>query len=440
MAEIDTSIYGDLTRPDPMGQINQLADTASKVIGAKQAQFEYGGKVRLGQHVRDAIDPATGQLDVNKLVTGLHNDPGAAAAAVEGTNLGLSQTASQIANAQSKINLNQAAFTNLSNAWAARLAQNHGPISSSDLEGDAINLLVQGRITPEVFKSVLRTLPGAGEDARSYAAGGFISTLPPGITAGAYPAPPGPSGAPRQQSGASFVASTTGTGPSDASTVTTGLGPGAEAAIGKVGGAGGDFVTSLAATANEVPNRKAMLQNMAAEADQFTSGPVSEQIKALTASANELFGTKFNLEGVAAQERFDKLANQIAQVQAGALGITDQRERTAMGANPNSKMSNLGIKGNIALLLGNEDAIMVKNAALQNWLAGGGSPDQAWAWSTKFNQMYDPRVFQSVYLSPEENKQLASSMSERERAAFREKYNFAVQNGWIPAPGGSNAQ
>ena len=197
---------------------------------------------------------------------------------------------------------------------------------------------------------------------------------------------------------------------------------------------------NLTNLANNVPDRLAMLNNMEAEANQFTAGPVSEDLKKLTAGANELFGTQFNVEGVAAQERFDKLSNQIAQQQAGALGITDQRERTAMGANPNSTMSSLGIHGNIALLKGNEDAIRAKASGWQTFLDNGGTPDEFGKWSTSFNQHYDPRVFQSVYLAPDDRKKLIASMSKDEQASFRDKFNYAVTQGWIPDPRSTNAQ
>lgn len=462
---IDTSIYGNIQPIDPLGQLEKMAVTSQAVTGARSAQVDLQGKVALGQHIQSAIDPTTGQVDTNKLVAGLKNDPAAFAAAGAGTDMALSQRGAQIANQSAGVNLNQAAFANLGTAWAADMAQNPGPISSDQLAKTATRLLVEGRITPDVFKGVMRTMPPEGEDARAYAAGGYISSLPNTMTAGVYPASPGPGGAPRQQTGAQFLAQTTGTEGSPAATgapialgappaaggapsvspggpLTTGLGPGAQSAIQATGEANANMGVALSTLANQVPDRLAMLNNMEAEADQFTSGPASESIKKLTASANELFGTKFNIDAVAAQERFDKLANQIAQQQAGALGITDQREQTAMGANPNSSSSNLGIHGNIALLKGNEDAIRAKSQAWQQYQDGGGTPDQFSKWSSVFNKNYDPRVFQSVYLDPADRKKLAASMSKDELAAFRNKYNYAVQNGWIAAPtaGGTSAQ
>lgn len=439
---VDTSIYANIKPIDPLGQLKEMADTSQAVTGARSAQVDLQGKVALGKHVQNAIDPATGQVDINRLLTGLKDDPAAWAAAGAGTDMALSQRGAQIANANAGVNLNQAAFSNLGAAWAARAAKSPGPISPTDLASDATDLLVQGRITPDLFKGVLKTLPSDNEDARGYAVGGFISALPSTLTAGAYPAPPDASGAPRQQSGAAFVGQTLGGG-----AVTTGLAPGvAEGATG-VAQAGANYIINTANEANAVPDRKAALQNMLQDIDEFTSGPVSEKLKTLTAGVNEVFGTKFNLEGVGAQERFDKLMNQIVQTQASTLGITDQREKTAMGANPNSSMSPLGIKGNIALLMGNEDAKTAKAQAMNLFLAGDpdngvpkGSPSQVLAWSNEFNKNYDPRVFQSVYLNDAERKKLVASMSDAERKKFATKFNYAVANGWIPDLRTANVQ
>lgn len=465
---IDTSIYGNIQPIDPLGQLQKMAATSQAVTGARSAQVDLQGKVALGQHIQSAIDPTTGQVDTNKLVAGLKSDPAAFAAAGAGTDMALSQRGAQLTNQTTGLNLNQAAFSNLGTAWAAQLAQNPGPISSDQLAKTATQLLVEGRITPDVFKGVMRTMPPEGEDARAYAAGGYISSLPNTLTAGVYPASPGPDGAPRQQTGAQFLAQTTGTEGAPAATgapialgappaaggappaasggpLTTGLGPGAQSAIATAGEASANMGVNWISQANNVPDMKAMLSNMEADANEFTSGPVSDSVKKLTATANELLGTKINLDGVAAQERFNKMALQIAQSQAGALGITDQREQTAMGANPNSTMSNLGIHGVISLLKGNQDAIAARAQAWQKYLNSGGTPDQAGAWANSpagFNSNYDPRVFQSVYLDPADRKKLAASMSKDEVTAFRKKYNYAVQNGWIAAPtaGGTSAQ
>ena len=436
---IDTSIYSNITPIDPLGQVGKIAATQQALADARRAQLGLQGDVSLGQHIQSAIDPATGQVDTNKLVAGVKSDPNAFMAAGPATTLALSQRGSQIANASAGVNLNQQNMSNLGSIWASRAARTQGPISPRDLEGDVIDGVITGRITPDFGKAVLRTIPDGASDARDFAVGGFVSALPPGMTAGAAPAAPSASGAPQQQSGAGFATQTLGGGGGPGA-IPTGLSPGASAALGATGEASANMGVALTQVANQVPDRLAMLNNMEAEADQFTSGPVSEPVKKMTAGINEMFGTKYNIEGVAAQERFDKLSNQIAQQQAGALGITDQRERTAMGANPNSSMSNLGIKGNIALLKGNENAITTKAQAWQQYLNGGGTPDHFGAWSSQFNQQYDPRIFQSVYLVPEDRKKLAASMSPNERKAFAAKYNFAIKNGWIPDPRTTNGQ
>jgi hypothetical protein len=53
---------------------------------------------------------------------------------------------------------------------------------------------------------------------------------------------------------------------------------------------------------------------------------------------------------------------------------------------------------------------------------------------TQFNQGFDPRIFQSVYMTPELRVEMLKGMSESERTAFRMKYNAAVTSGSIPDP------
>src|SRR5665213_2865119 len=255
---IDTSMYANIAPIDPLGQVDKFANASAAITGARSAQFDLAGRMALGRHIQDAIDPGTGQVDTNKLAAGLKSDPNAAGGAATGTDLGLAQRQAQLGIAGAGINLNQQNFTNLSGLWAARLAQGKGPIDPQDLQNDVIDATIQGRITPDFAKSVLRTIPPSGTDARAYAAGGFISALPQSITAGAYPAPPGAGGAPRQQSGGQFVAQTTGTGgaPDTSGTVTTGLPPGASEALGAAGTASANMGVALTDQANSAPDRK----------------------------------------------------------------------------------------------------------------------------------------------------------------------------------------
>ena len=450
MAEVDTSIYHNIQQPDPLGVAQKALDFSQGVTNNKLLQMQLAGRRQLGFAVQQATDPQTGQVDTARL-SKILMQPENYAAAAEGAKFGLDVQSGQLTNTRSGMDIAQSGWNNLGTAWGARLSQSSGDVNPDDLRKDAVQLVAEGRMTPDQFLRIQGLIPTDPKAAREFAAGGFLQALGPTAIATPEPAPPGPGGAPRQQTAGQFVTQSMGGGappaapganplpapgaPLPSPGVVTGMGPGASAAVQAEGQASGAGSVQLHALASEVPTRKANLDNMLADAAEFTAGPASEELKQTIAGINELFGTKFDVDRVAAQDRFDKLANQIAQQQASAIGATDQQLATAMGANPNSRMSNLGIEGTVALLKGNEDAIAIKNEKWQDALEEGkAAPDEFYKWSAKFNRNYDPRVFQSVYLDQTAKQKMIATLSKTERAEFARKFNFAVQNGWIPDP------
>lgn len=438
MAEVDTSIYKSAQAPDPLGNVRNFVDLSTAIAQNRLAQMEALGKVAGGHILQESLTPSGG-YDYNALVTRLRNDPNGWAAAPAVLPGAISMQGGALANARTKQDLNQAGFENLGATWGARLAQGTGPIDPRDLEKDVFGLVAQGRMAPDLGMAIVRGMPSDPAEARAYAAGGYVSSLPPQFAASPAPATPGPGGAPRQQTQGQFVTESTGGGRAapvePAGGVITGLTPAAAAAQPVSGDFNAKQGNAILALGNDVPNRLSLLNNMESEAAEMGSlaGPVSDQLANTIATANQLFGTSIDLKGVAAKDRFDKIASQIALAQSGALGISDLTTRTSMGANPHSSMSPLGIQGNIALLKGNELAIQAKSRAYQQYLDNGGTPDQYSKWSLEFNRHYDPRVFQTAYLDNEQVQQLFKTMSKDELAKFRNDYNFAARNGWIPA-------
>lgn len=446
MAEVDTSIY-KVDRPDPMAKVKSLFDALGSGVDYQKNRFGFAGNVGLSKAIQDATDPQTGQVNTTKLGQIL-KQPENLPAATAGAGASADLLTKNIANQTAGLEQSNLAFSSIGNAWGARLSKTNGAIDPNDLRSDVIDLMSEGRVSPEVAKAVLRAIPEDPKKARDFAAGGFLQALGPAAQAAAAPATPGPGGAPRQQTSGQFVTQSLGGGgdpnapppapgePPAAPGISTGVGPSAEAALAKRGTDAAGQASTLLALGSQVPTRKAMLMNMRDYATQFTGGPASDAVNNFVKSVNELFGTNFDTQGIASKEEFDKLANQIALAQAGELGSTDARVETAMGANPHSGLSNLGIDGVLATLMGNEDAIMSKATAFQHYLDQ--HPNQTYdaypGWSLQFNRQYDPRVFQATYLSPENKAQMLKGMSKSDQAMFRERYNYAVDQGWIPDP------
>lgn len=213
--------------------------------------------------------------------------------------------------------------------------------------------------------------------------------------------------------------------------IVMGLAPGVAEAQNVDAQASAQQGVGLQQRADTVPANKAQLQQMLTDQTKFTSGPLTDQINHLKAMGNQLGITNFDTGGVAGVEGFRKLANQIALQQTTAMGAgTDQKLTTAMGANPNESLSNLGIQQISHLLLGNEDAIAAKNQAWQQY-KGQNGPQSYSQFSTQFNKTFDPRVFQANYMSQKERADLVENMKPADKAAFVQSLRTAAQNGWL---------
>lgn len=150
-------------------------------------------------------------------------------------------------------------------------------------------------------------------------------------------------------------------------------------------------------------------------------------------------GITLTADEVAKGEAFAKVAKTLAANQAAALGVaSDQRLSNALGANPSLDLSKRGNSEILAMLKGNEDAIIAKSRAWEDWLKKGNTPDTYNQFQTDFNRQFDPRAFHMANMFPmltrTEREKYMANMPDREDA--RRAYNDAVRAGWIKPPGG----
>lgn len=157
-------------------------------------------------------------------------------------------------------------------------------------------------------------------------------------------------------------------------------------------------------------------------------------MKKMVNTANP-FGNTFDPHKIASQEQFNKAANQLAMAQFKDLGSGGAQStlETAMKSNPNATISRLGNKGILDLLQGNVDAKERMGAEWQRWKESNG-PGSYSKFQTEWGKSYDPQVFMIPYQSKAEAAAMVNSMSPQERKVFQQKFNFAVQNGWIQLP------
>lgn len=210
-----------------------------------------------------------------------------------------------------------------------------------------------------------------------------------------------------------------------------------------LGKSSGDLAVQLAAAADSSPQRMGILQNLESTLQNFTTGPASDWTKVGKAWVNYQFPAVGQMLGfdptkIASQEEFTKQATQLAQQQFKAIGGTgtDDKLTSAYESNPNTALSKLGNQQIIALLKGNEDALRVKNAEWQQWLAKGNGPQTYAKFSADFNKQFDPRVFQSVYMSPAQRSEMLTPLSAADKKKFLASLRLAVDKGWV----GSGAQ
>ena len=191
---------------------------------------------------------------------------------------------------------------------------------------------------------------------------------------------------------------------------------------------------SLQQRAGQVPQNKALLDNMRGELQNIKTGSTAEWQLSAQRFANSVspFGPFFDPSKIASQEDFNKQAVQLAQSQFQALGGTgtDAKLSSTMHTSPSTALSNMGNNQIMALLEGNEDAVGVMNQAWQNYRQQNGANSYG-QFLSKWNNVYDPRVFQYQYLQPAEQQAMLKAMAPKERAQFDAHMNVAKKSGWL---------
>ena len=487
---VDTSSYPTAQPPtSPLQTLSGVAGLQNTLNQNKLFQQQFQTNLAVSQGAKAAIDPQTGQYDPEKLRAWIAQNPNAG--------YGLPQIIQGSQEAQQRnIGINQSQLENTRahlqaiSGYLAPLMKPGATPTSSDVIAALSHATSTGVASPQDAANVYSTLPkipgtnqiderqipawvqeqqlnvmsaqerlnamspapqmvNTGQQqipmrlpqvgAPSQAGPGIQNQLPPSTPVfnpqtnqPGYLGPTG-GGAPGPQGGAPYGGGAPGGG-----MIPSGPALGAGAAADVDATAGAQQGVALQRRADQIPQNKAILGNLEGALGQFTSGPGQDWKKVASSfvNTNSPFGNLFDPKKIASQEEFNKQATQLAQSQFQALGGTGanmQLESTTL-TSPNSELSKLGNKGIIALLKGNEDAINVKNQAWQQYKASNG-PQTYGKFSTEFNKSYDPRVFQSQYLDPEDNKKMLSGMTKTEQKTFLNAYRTALSQGWVKLPG-----
>lgn len=216
--------------------------------------------------------------------------------------------------------------------------------------------------------------------------------------------------------------------------MTTGLSPteaASQQATGSSASAGFQRITDEGTRAVQ---QDALLANMQNDLARFSTGTGAQKVLQM-ARFGESFGVPLGRmfgikpETIAAQESFDKLANQLADAQGAG---SDARLHVNMGANPNSGLSPEGADFIIRQLRGNADYLKARQALAAKWT----KPDDLRGFEAKMTESgLDPRVFQFNRLTPEQKHNYFYGIKdERERKQFMQRYELASKSGLLALP------
>lgn len=490
MPDLDPTIPLKATPPtfDPLATVGKLQGVQQGVLQNRLLGQQVDSKIALGRAVTAATDPTTGKTDWAKALGGLSQDPQGSFAVPELAGQVLDRQLKELQVSGADLTLSNDRWKRVSSVAGGLLARKNADGTPADLTPEDVRtefvdrLVTSGQFNDDKsigqLASTLQKLPKTPAEIRSYLTnlalqadftseriGALLGNVTPVDTgAGTLMTQTSPltgqtkAGAiidkqlsPSEANTPAYTYKDPVTGQEHIVTksqaaaaapgatpvgIVSGLPVGAEGARTLAATKAAEQAAALGVAAEQVPARKALLGNLEGLVGQFGSGPSADwkKVAAGLVNANNPWGPLFDTKKIASQEEFNKQAAMLAQEQFKALGGTgtDAKLDSAMSTSPNSALSRMGNIGIIRMLKGNEDALSAKNGAWQAWLASGKGPESYGQFTTQFNQIYDPRVFQSVYMGPEERAAMLKGMTEAEVKKFRGAYANAVKFGWIP--------
>jgi hypothetical protein len=210
--------------------------------------------------------------------------------------------------------------------------------------------------------------------------------------------------------------------------VVTGLGPAQTAAAGQTGAQSATAFQHIADQGVQAKSQGAVLDTMLGDTAQFATGPGAQGLKAIGSVLQRyapLAARAFGVtpESLAANESFDKFANQLADAQGAG---SDARLAVNQGANPSAHLTPAGVDLIIRQLRGNSDYLAARAQLAAQY------PDKTdrSGFEANIGANLDPRVFQIARMTPSQKATFYNSM--QDKAAFQRSYRWAEQNNVIP--------
>lgn len=219
----------------------------------------------------------------------------------------------------------------------------------------------------------------------------------------------------------------TALGPLDANTQAT------------LGSAYGPQIAAFEGSMGTATNLRQNIENARNEADDFTTGPQSDQFKKWGEFLSE-FGLPTpdfaNMPQTAAREAFAKSLTQILAGQQAALHMdqTDSARQTAAAAVPSEVMTPAGLKTVFGIIEGNTDAQLAMGKAWAAQKAKGG-PASWGQFQMEFPSRVPPSIFQAQYMTPDQITEMQKGWSPAQKSHWEAVRDAAKKNGWLPNAG-----
>ena len=417
---------------------NQLAiQQSGQGIAANQAVSEI---------MKLAINPETGELDQNKALSLIAQDPRTAYNFPTIANLINQNAQSQEAAKQARIK----SQTDLLN-WThdrlggLRLMDNLG---HSDIVDVLANGVKNGILTLPQAQNQLKDLPTDKKDLQAWVDKHYIMTSDAKKQMDLYlpteTVKDPVTGEERKVPKAVFMGLQKNQNPNiDINAPITGLATSTQSALTTTGTNQANAVQELHTNASNIPTRINILESARANLDNpdLSTGPGVEgrnQVKSFfNALAPEyvqkIFGKDFNGNIKDADEFKKYMTSYTNAASANLGGGTDARLNAAIAGNANITMNKMANQDIITKTIAIEKMNQAQDLA---WNKSGISPDKFNAWQADFNKKVKPEVFAFDAMTPKQQQDFVTRKTkDGSLGAFRKDLTSMVQQGFIDIPG-----
>ena len=447
LAQSTKVVPGQMVTPD-FGKINLNAplEFIKNQLAVQQSGQGIAANQAVSEIMKLAINPETGELDQNKALSLIAQDPRTA--------YNFPTIANQInQNAQSQESAKQARIksqTDLLN-WThdrlggLRLMDNLG---HSDIVDVLANGVKNGILTLPQAQNQLKDLPTDKKDLQAWVDKHYIMTSDAKKQMDLYlpteTVKDPVTGEERKVPKAVFMGLQKNQNPNiDINAPITGLATSTQSALTTTGTNQANAVQELHANASNIPTRINILESARANLDNpdLSTGPGVEgrnQVKSFFNAiapqyAEKIFGKDFNGNIKDADEFKKYMTSYTNAASANLGGGTDARLNAAIAGNANITMNKMANQDIITKTIAIEKMNQAQDLA---WNKSGISPDKFNAWQADFNKKVKPEVFAFDAMTPKQQQDFVTRKTkDGSLGAFRKDLTSMVQQGFIDIPG-----